>query len=162
MTVNIFEGCRRIVKIIILFWVIGFVITIGFHIHKYYELNWKVESELTENHSSKDGKTLFEMHKRSEDYATWIVKNKHLKGTPDFDSVAKAYELEKQEATTASQNTPQQWLKKEHAKVAWWSELEAYAIWFLGGIFILFIFTLATGWVARGFLGIPTGKDYKE
>ena len=58
MTVNIFEGCRRIVKIIILFWVIGCVITIGFHIHKYYELNWKVESELTENHSSNVGRVI--------------------------------------------------------------------------------------------------------
>lgn len=33
----------------------------------------------------------------STEYATWIVKNKHLKGTPEFDTVAKAYELSKQE-----------------------------------------------------------------
>ena len=33
----------------------------------------------------------------STEYATWIVKNKHLKGTEEFDIVAKAYDLSKQE-----------------------------------------------------------------
>ena len=33
----------------------------------------------------------------SEQYAAWIVKNKDLKGTPEFETVAKAYELSKQQ-----------------------------------------------------------------
>ena len=28
----------------------------------------------------------------ADEYAEWIVKNKSLKGTPDFNTVAKAYE----------------------------------------------------------------------
>jgi len=33
----------------------------------------------------------------SEEYASWIVKNQALKGTPQFDTVAKAYEETKAE-----------------------------------------------------------------
>ncbi len=31
----------------------------------------------------------------------------------------------------------------------------------LGGLFALWIFSLAMGWIVRGFLGIPRGMDYK-
>lgn len=45
----------------------------------------------------------------SEQYAAWIVKNKDLKGTPEFEKVAKAYELSKQSQPSVSevqQNIP--------------------------------------------------------
>jgi hypothetical protein len=45
----------------------------------------------------------------ADEYAAWIVKNSAKRGTPEFDTVAKAYELAKGEETTASfqqQNAP--------------------------------------------------------
>ena len=35
-----------------------------------------------------------------EEYATWIVQNKHKRGTPEFDTVARAYELSKSQPAT--------------------------------------------------------------
>lgn len=37
----------------------------------------------------------------ADEYAAWIVKNADKRGTPEFDTVAKAYELAKSEETTA-------------------------------------------------------------
>jgi hypothetical protein len=37
----------------------------------------------------------------ADEYAAWIVKNADKRGTPEFDTVAKAYELAKGEETTA-------------------------------------------------------------
>lgn len=45
----------------------------------------------------------------ADEYAAWIVKNAAKRGTPEFDTVAKAYELAKSEETTATfqqQNAP--------------------------------------------------------
>ena len=45
----------------------------------------------------------------ADEYAAWIVKNSAKRGTPEFDNVAKAYELAKGEETTATfqqQNAP--------------------------------------------------------
>ena len=37
----------------------------------------------------------------ADEYAAWIVQNSAKRGTPDFDTVARAYELAKSEETTA-------------------------------------------------------------
>jgi hypothetical protein len=45
----------------------------------------------------------------AQEYATWIVQNKDLQGTPEFETVAKAYEVKKQSenlATTTAQLAP--------------------------------------------------------
>lgn len=45
----------------------------------------------------------------AQEYATWIVQNKDLQGTPEFETVAKAYEVKKQSenlTTTTAQLAP--------------------------------------------------------
>ena len=42
----------------------------------------------------------------AEQYAQWIVANKDKKGTPEFDTVAKAYQLAKQEGTEQPVEAP--------------------------------------------------------
>lgn len=44
----------------------------------------------------------------TEEYASWIVKNSNKKGTAEFDTVAKAYQLAKQEESQQQQQDPQQ------------------------------------------------------
>ncbi len=44
----------------------------------------------------------------TEEYASWIVKNSNKKGTAEFDTVAKAYQLAKQEESQLQQQAPQQ------------------------------------------------------
>ena len=58
----------------------------------------------------------------AQEYATWIVQNKDLQGTPEFETVAKAYEVKKQSenlATTTAQLAPKPKeagiVEKEHA-----------------------------------------------
>jgi hypothetical protein len=42
----------------------------------------------------------------ADDYAAWIVANQDKQGTPEFDTVAKAYQLAKQDAATGTQGAP--------------------------------------------------------
>lgn len=49
----------------------------------------------------------------ADEYAAWIVKNQSLKGTPDFDTVAKAYSEAKQAETQGSRPTRQDLLQRE-------------------------------------------------
>lgn len=46
------------------------------------------------------------MANTADDYAKWIVANEHLKGTPDFDTVAKAYQEAKAQEAQAPQQQP--------------------------------------------------------
>lgn len=47
----------------------------------------------------------------------------------------------------------------------WWQELREHiqesVLWLVGGLAFLWMFTWATGWIIRGFLGIPMGHDRK-
>jgi hypothetical protein len=47
-------------------------------------------------------------------------------------------------------------------KANWWSTIIDGAALMVGGLVFLFVTTFIIGWVARGFMGIPKGKDSKE
>jgi hypothetical protein len=40
-----------------------------------------------------------------------------------------------------------------------WTEIENGARWAIVGVAAIYIFALTIGWIVRGFLGIPHGKD---
>lgn len=41
-------------------------------------------------------------------------------------------------------------------------DFNGFLIGLLAGLVIIWGFTFATGWIVRGFMGIPQGKDSKE
>ena len=43
-----------------------------------------------------------------------------------------------------------------------WKQFGIGAVWLLGGLAALWLFTFTTGWIVRGFAGIPMGKDHRE
>lgn len=46
------------------------------------------------------------MDERIDRYAAWIVKNKHLKGTADFETVARAYREAREEEVNCEREDP--------------------------------------------------------
>jgi hypothetical protein len=40
-----------------------------------------------------------------------------------------------------------------------WSEISRFLPTLITGPLVILAFTIATGWIVRGFLGIPSGKD---
>lgn len=54
----------------------------------------------------------------------------------------------------------EQWVDKEWSSKRWEEMLEG-VLWLVGGLAAFWIFTWATGWIVRGFLGIPRGQDRK-
>ena len=61
-------------------------------------------------------------------------------------------------------DTPESRAKTANKSIVnnFFSTLKDDLIFMLSGVLFLLISTQTTGWIARGFLGIPTGKDYKE
>jgi hypothetical protein len=51
------------------------------------------------------------------------------------------------------------------AESRWWkivaSDIGSGFLWMFLGLCVLLVFTLATGWIVRGFMGIPQGLDKK-
>lgn len=42
-----------------------------------------------------------------------------------------------------------------------WGQIKDAGLWLIGGLFILWAFSFAVGWIVRGFAGIPSGYDSK-
>ncbi len=42
------------------------------------------------------------------------------------------------------------------------TDLKEFSIALLGGLASIGVFTVATGWIVRGFMGIPRGSDHKS
>ncbi len=42
-----------------------------------------------------------------------------------------------------------------------WQRMKEAFPWALGGAFAIWLFTFVIGWVARGFAGIPSGRDFR-
>ena len=54
----------------------------------------------------------------------------------------------------------EQWVDQEWSSKRWEEMLEG-VLWLVGGLAAFWMFTWATGWIVRGFLGIPRGQDRK-
>ncbi len=56
-------------------------------------------------------------HSKAIDYARWIVANEDKKGTPEFDTVAKAYQIAKQQELTEDKQEDEKPIQKARPSV---------------------------------------------
>jgi hypothetical protein len=122
---------------------------------------------------------------RAERYAAWIVQNEGRKGTPEFDTVAKAYQIAKNEEASALEraranalrnarlrlayrrvidsafvipDSDQPWIREQASRRYWQQWRESLTL-LAAGLAFFGALVWAIGWVVRGFMGIPRGMD---
>lgn len=82
----------------------------------------------------------------------WWLKGKYSSSVSDYTKlVVSKFRLPKADSDWADS----QWWP------ARWEQIWLGAKWLAGGLFVIFLFSAITGWIVRGFMGIPMGQDRK-
>ena len=170
MAVNLFEGGRRIAKLLSIIWVVG-VVAIAAFIYKsidppsisiYFKANQSGEFERIPNKcpdeyfSTKHYKFSIkeEMH-----LLVRLCRHNRLKDTPSASVIIKP---EKAELTKLLKKSDfQQWLIEQKNKLILIDVGIPTVLFLAGGLLVIWIFTWVIGWIVRGFMVIPRGKDKK-
>ena len=183
MKLNIFEGARRITKIIAVMWVIGWAYNLatwspsphnGFHIpHKGFDI---ATAKLLYPDPSPEGLLA---EQRSIAQQRLIAKERLKDSTPDLTKLSNAdlLALEKvglaavsyegliamYQANEVMKTAVKEYINDSAAKdwSARWEKIKFNSLWAFGGLAFLFIFSWSIGWIVRGFAGIPSGQDKK-
>lgn len=187
MSINVFEGARRIGKLVALLWVAGFVVG-GFNLgDPYIEVGYTVSSperpparsdpscEYGDNareyitvHTKKGTKahvTLCFLAQTSEKGRKVIPYRVDRStgtwfGNSQYDAEVKKYMNHVKEMFVLDQEA-ETWIDGQ-----WWPRRLKYilelTLWCIGGLVFLWGMMWAIGWIVRGFLGIPKGQDKKS
>ncbi|MBI4005449.1 MAG: hypothetical protein HY356_02165 [Gammaproteobacteria bacterium] len=254
MKINIFEGARRIAKLVTVLlvcvwgWVLLTVTTpnvsVTYLIKQPGDVPIRLEDKDCSDENLKESKEVYTRNGRNvwvtlciaataEKFAQWIVANKDKKGTPEFETVANAYRITRQnrswtstdpefetvaEAFNIAEDIPpppegfvldepiartqprfvfedsgypssswrndpiyftfedaqvgafvipladEDWIESQWWSNWWskrWGKIKENGLILIGGLAFFWGFVLATGWIVRGFLGIPMGQDRK-
>ena len=130
---NIFEGARRITKIIAVMWVIGWAYNLA---------TWDPPILSKYEITAPDG-------------------SKHIVDVPEGATEGQALEYFK--STWNAHKTAVLGNEFVNPKVSplRWEKIKLNSLWTFGGLAFLFIFSWSIGWIVRGFAGIPSGQDKK-
>ena len=175
MTINVFEGARRIGKLIAVLWIAGvvaFTIVIWDpRIEVEYTISGAnmipVRSESPCPHETARERITVNTKKGTEAHVTLCLPPRYGKPAADsiealvnkeFGFVAKPTPTGIVEYTFVLPPAEEDWIDGQ-----WWTvrrkQLGASALWLFGGLAFLLGSTLTIGWIVRGVLGIPRGQD---
>jgi hypothetical protein len=185
MTINIFEGARRIAFVL----GVGATLTtvlISYNAEPYYRIKYSLSSPnapfiKTDQDCTDIGKTVYFEHQSSVSkeikvavcLETMTFKSKNNEplelipyktdsqgmtwGAQKYSSEVSAYEKQVQKRFTLS-SADEKSAISEHQK-AWRKEFAEAMGYLIAGLAIYAALVWVTGWIVRGFLGIPRGMD---
>jgi hypothetical protein len=190
MAINIFEGARRVTKLIAVIWVLGmsfYAFTEKSYISAYFRVDLPdalpirmTEQEACDQTDVK--KYLSSQHtSKGSDVSVTICFKPYIKIDDELPPGAKFIDEEPAKPQQAQQPglSFEEWKAQKEIManfklskadeewvdgVAWSKRLEKIktsATVTIGGLAFLWIFSWCVGWVVRGFAGIPTGQDFK-
>ena len=141
MAINIFEGGRRISKIVAAIWIIVWCVA-AFHAGRSIYDNCAIAMPIIQ----KQIELVSEAKIQGEDVTKSIAGDKLMEFEIKYPF---ALYICGQEARDGQ----------------WWpqllKDLGDKALWVISGLLFLWAFTWANGWIVRGFKGIPRGQDKK-
>lgn len=203
MAINMFEGARRIAKLVAgvgVLWYCGYVLMESPHVTIWYSVGWPGDAPiLVKERTCPESKM---------DYRSYVPTSSGKKVSLDFcfikqiasdgskvvfykrdDTVPDLSKLSTEElkARAKSKEERRYWGNSDYstevtdytnrtinafvipkADEAWiesqwwsarWMDIRDATLGLLGGLATLWAFTWATGWIVRGFMGIPRGQD---
>ena len=145
---NIFEGARRITKIIAVMWIIGWAYNLA---------TWSPPPALTWSlPPAKLSPQEWLAQRRSGMDTTALVKYAKLSdGTRlEFPENTSDEVMETAVKKYINDSASKDWSPR-------WKEIKESSYSIIGGLAFLFIFSWSIGWIVRGFAGIPSGQDKK-
>lgn len=185
MAINVFEGARRIAKLFAAIWVIGWIVA-AFYVSPSINVTYKIVGpgkapvRLTEGCPS-DSAREYRSIKTNSGTEAWVTlcffaisaedgtsmipfyvdpETKALWGKEKYSTEVSQYTNRVAASFTISQ-ADGEWIDSQ-----WWpqflKELGEGALVAIGGLLFLWTFTWGTGWIVRGFMSIPRGKDRRE
>jgi len=150
MAINVFEGARRIAKIVAVIWVIGWSVAAGgdgYTLYNNYDNCIRVMPIRAEL------KRLFK------DAGRWGGDEGKYSAFKRVSEFNKKFGGQCREI----------WRERKgegEGEGKWWTQflkdLGQKVFWTISGLLFLWAFTWAIGWIVRGFMGIPRGQDKKE
>ena len=140
---NIFEGARRITKIIAVMWFIGWAYNLA---------TWSPSP-----HNGFDITAA-----KPDEPQEWLAQKRLKDSTPEL-SDTDLLALKKGDlAAVSDEGLIAMYQANEVMKTAArWEAIKFNSLWTFGGLAFLFIFSWCIGWIVRGFAGIPSGQDKK-
>ena len=185
MAVNIFEGARRIAKLVAALWVIGYIVAafdltssvyVTYQIDDPEKVPMRAESDcnysvdvtkrldLTTSKGTDVSLTLCFKHRVFDNGAKLIPylydKDKVLWGGEEYSTEVSNY-TQSVASNFKLSKSDEEWIDAQ-----WWfqrlKELGLYVLIVIGGLLFLWTFTWVVGWIVRGFKGIPQGQDQRE
>lgn len=188
MTINVFEGARRIAKLVAVLWVVGWIVAAFTQSAPYISVNYTVSwpnpphrsddppcdfgdnaiesvtvvtKRGTEAHArlcflakrAEDGRKLIPYGVHPKDSSLWIANTRYSEDVRKY--------IEKVKDDFLLSQADEAWVDGQ----LWPERLKVFgmgALMAAGGLVFLSVFTWAVGWIVRGFMDIPRGKDRKE
>lgn len=184
MAINVFEGARRIAKLVSVIWIVSWIVA-GFQIQPSVDVTYKIEwpdvspVRMNENCPSGSGKKYQRLSTQSGTSASIVfcfptqISNSGKKLIP--------YKIDRKTQTwwgdeeySSEVRTYTEWVRDEFGfspeDEKWvdgrkWTsfiqEIGKGALVAAFGLLIFWIFVWSVGWIVRGFMGIPRGRDSK-
>lgn len=184
MAINIFEGARRIIKLLAILWVAGWVVA-AFDVKPTVNAGYKIlypgatplrmeaecpadgvielEDKVT-THATKVFVTLCFPAQSADDGERLIP---YLVAADGKIWMRERYSTEVGEYTQlVADKFVIPTSDEEEIDRQWWplflKEIGWGALWMISGLLLLFALAWTIGWIVRGFMGIPLGQDHKE
>ena len=184
MAINVFEGARRIVALIAFAWVLG-VIVIFFverepRVDATYVFEWPDSSPMRTDDSCNtsddklDWKTVFTTQQTKVHVTLCFKPKRSSDGKMVFpykiDRASRTWWGDEEYSTNVSNyfkqrsnefrlpNVDEAWADDQYWPSRFRLVKEA-AYWLFGGLLALWLLTILTGWIVRGFFGRPSGQD---
>lgn len=185
MAINIFEGARRITKLIAAIWIIGWLVA-AFNVSPSTSVTYQIARPgavpvLTTEKCPSDSATEYDHKETKSGTKAWVTLC-FLAITADdgskvipyrADPVKSQWWVERKYSSEVSEYTHRIATSfsippSDEARIdsQWWpsflKELGQGALGAIGGLLFLWAFAWTMGWIVRGFMGIPRGSDCRK
>ena len=159
MTINVFEGARRIALLIAGLWVVGWIAYAAFN-DTSYSIVYSVEKPgappkpATTCGEDDDFQYLTKEAPNGESFSTMLCFAKRRADDSDEFKTYKANVIEQFQLTADASSLAK--ASRPRAVLEQWRDA---AYFLFGGLAAGWVLAAALGWIFRGFMGIPRGKD---
>lgn len=184
MALNIFEGARRVTKLIAVLWLLGWITAAFFQGPPYIQASYSVSfpnppvHKDTDCKSGEDASTYLDVRTKKgtkasvkicfiamrasngETVVPYAIQGNGWVGKSPYTTEVRAY-TERVKTNFILDKDTEEWIDKQ----VWpdrLSQMGQGALIAIIGLVALWVVSWSIGWIVRGFMGVPRGKDFRS